>query len=33
MAHVEERNRGPVPGELEAEIARTCGVMNAATAW
>jgi len=29
---VEERDRGPESGELEAEIARTCGVMNAATA-
>lgn len=31
MDLVEERNREPMCGELEAEIARTCGVLNAAT--
>ncbi|MDQ6726045.1 MAG: HNH endonuclease, partial [Actinomycetota bacterium] len=29
---MEERDREPVAGELEAEIARTCGVLNAASA-
>ena len=28
---MEERDRGPVSNELEAEIARTCGVLNATT--
>jgi hypothetical protein len=32
MDLVEERDREPVSGELEAEIAGVCGVMNAATA-
>src|SRR5687767_9983769 len=32
MIGVEERNRNPESSELEAEIAQTCGVMNAATA-
>jgi hypothetical protein len=31
MTGVEERNREPGSGKLEAEIARTCGVINAAT--
>ena len=31
MRAVEERIREPVSSELEAEIARTCGVLNATT--
>ncbi len=32
MGSVGERNREPIASELEAAIARTCGVMNATTA-
>jgi hypothetical protein len=31
MVDVEERNREPIAGDLEAEIARTCGLLNATT--